>query len=127
MSPTPRSRVRKTGQRSLADALRRKIGTLPGVTEAPLDLGHLTVPRAYWVGGNEFVHFHGESQIDLRIPDDRLRRELLRDPRAGINPHARSRVEFDFRTSQDVADAFRIVRQVYEGFTDTSGKKPRAP
>lgn len=100
-------------QRRIAEELRRRIAALAGVEERPLRLAHATVPRAYWMGETEFVHFHGVDQIDLRVPDADLRGAMLRDPRAKVNPYARSRIEFDFRSVADADDAFRLVRQVH--------------
>ncbi len=100
-------------RKTYAAELRKRILALPGVEQRPLHLTHAVVPRAYWVGETEFVHFHGSRQFDVRIPDAALRTEILRDPRAKVNPFARSRVEFDFASPRDAEDAFRIVERVY--------------
>lgn len=100
-------------QNGLASELRKKIAALPGVEQKPLHLEHATVRGAYWLEDKEFVHFHGNGQIDVRISDPALRAAILADPRAKVNAHARSRIEFDFTTPQDVEDAFRLVQRVY--------------
>ncbi len=108
---------RLTTKQKLAQTLRAQISVLPGVEEKPLHLSHGVVPQAYWVQETEFVHFHGDDQIDLRIPSDALRADILKDPRAKINPYARSRVEFDFASQTDAEDALQIVRRVHEALT----------
>ncbi len=100
-------------RRTLAKGLRQRILALPGVEERSLHLRHAVVPKAYWIAGIEFVHFHGSQQLDMRIPDAALRTEILRDPRAKVNPFARSRVEFDFTSAEDADDAFRLVERVH--------------
>ncbi len=100
-------------RRTLAAELRERILALPGVEERPLHLSHATVPRAYWIGRAEFVHFHGQHQLDIRVPDAAVYAEILKDPRAKVNPHARSRIELDFTTPRDAEDAFRVVERVY--------------
>jgi hypothetical protein len=107
------TRSHQRTQEDLAAGLHRKIAALPGVQVKPLAITHGIVPVAYWVNGTEFVHFHGNSQIDLRVPEERLRGEVLQDTRAKINPYARSRVEFDFETLSDADDAFRFIERVY--------------
>ncbi len=107
-------------QGRISIALRKRIAALPGVEERPLHLRHGIVTKAYWVAGTEFVHFHGMRQLDVRVPDERLREELLEDPRAKINPFARSRIEFDVETAQDVEDAFRLVQRVHELLSHSS-------
>lgn len=108
-------------QESLARILREKVASIPGIEEKPLQLSHDVVPRAYWAAGMEFLHFHGDHQIDLRVLDDAMRAEFLRDPRAKVNPYARSRVEFDFFTPEDAVDALRMIRRVCLYLTETRG------
>lgn len=112
----PKPRKHGPTQRQLAAELRRRIAALPDVEMKPLPITGGIVPEAYWVAGAEFVHFHGDGQIDLRIPEESMREEILRDARAKVDPYARSRVEFDFAAAGDMEDAFRLICRVYQGF-----------
>lgn len=48
---------------SPAERLRQQILALPGIVEKP----HRVSPHAYYVGGRDIAHFHGENQIDIRL------------------------------------------------------------
>lgn len=90
--------------------LRAQILSLHGVEERPHKrFGKYT----YYVGDEEFLHFHGSSQIDVRIPKH-LHHKWLRDLRVKVNEYAPERLECDFKDEEDLDFVMNLTRAAYD-------------
>jgi hypothetical protein len=90
-----------------------KILSLPGVEKKESRWGHMT---AYWIGKREFVHFHGEDRLDIRVVRSALKDmpEIRLDRRVMLRPRASDWIEFRLREQSDVNDAFRLVKLAWK-------------
>ena len=83
---------------SLLDDLR----ALPGVEEAPSQFHGET---AFWIGGREFLHFHGAASVEIRLTRKVIRG--LDEPRAPQRSRESDWVIVDVRERELVVDLAR--------------------
>ncbi len=68
---------------------------------------------AYFIGGREFVHFHRNDEVDVRLTSGFQRKyasEIRNDPRVRFRRNPSQWVTIDYRTREDVDYAFKIVK-----------------
>lgn len=87
---------------SLLDELRR----LPDVEEAPSQFHGQT---AFWIDGREFLHFHGEETVEIR-----LTRKLIRDVEDERVAHRSRTSDWLIVPARERALVLRLARQALE-------------
>jgi Family of unknown function (DUF5519) len=60
----------------------------------------------------EFAHLHADDLLDIRLPRT-LQSGLRGDPRARLRKSSSDWLEFEFDTSEDVADALALAREAW--------------
>lgn len=73
--------------------------------------------RAYVVAGREFAHFHGRTEIDIRLTrgmQARHRERLRGDPRVGFRGGRSEWVTFALQEAEDVSVAFELIQLAWE-------------
>ncbi len=108
---------------SLSLVLDSKIISLPGVEKRR---SRWMDTDAYFIGGREFVHFHRNDEVDVRLTSGFQRKyaiEIRNDPRVRFRRNPSQWVAIDYRTREDVDYAFRIVK-LAAAANSLRGRKP---
>jgi hypothetical protein len=93
------------------EQLRAALAGLPGVAESSSRFGAQGRP-AWSVSGREFAHLHADDLLDMRLP--RAAQSGLRgDARARFRTTRSEWLEFEFHTTEDVADLVSLARQAW--------------
>ncbi len=69
--------------------------------------------KAYEVAGREFVHFHGPTEVDIRLTtqlQSHHKERLRGDVRVGFRRNRSEWITFSFRSSEDVEPALDWIR-----------------
>lgn len=108
--------ARRSGSRSsaperLGEALREHARGLDEVDEAPSRFGGTGL--AFRRGRREFAHFHGEAEVDLRLPRA-VQRTLRGDPRAVFRASASAWLAYRLETPADLAVITRLLDAAWE-------------
>ena len=102
--------------KSLADRLADELAAMPEVTAGR---SRFSPRRAFFVGSREFLHFHGEHEVDVRLTrkEIRARRPLLEaDARVTLrNRHGSSDwMEIRFHRPRDLGAVVALARLAIE-------------
>jgi len=97
------------GTKTLAQFLEARILSLAGVEKRKSRWGQ---EDAYWIGTREFIHFHNEDRLDIRVGRKTLkaRPEIRSDSRVVLRIRVSDWIEFRLRNQTDVNDAFELVK-----------------
>ncbi len=108
-----------------AESVKAETVTIRSSLSLVLDSKILSLPRvekrrsrwmdtdAYFIGGREFVHFHRNDEVDVRLTSGFQRKyasEIRNDPRVRFRRNPSQWLAIDYRTREDVDYAFRIVK-----------------
>jgi len=98
--------------------LEARILSLAGVERRQSRWGH---EDAYWIGTREFIHFHGQDRLDVRVGRKtvKARPGIRSDSRVTLRPHASDWIEFRLRQQTDVNDAFELVKLAWRNSRST--------
>lgn len=109
---------------SLHEALGRAIGAIKGVSAHPSQFG--PVP-AFWVDGKEFVHFHEEDLLDIRLTRKLIsakRKHLKKDPRVSLRNSDWLTVQI--QKADDIPFALEMVKEAAKANRRRRGERPRS-
>ena len=101
------------------DGLREWILQHPGVAQAPHRFGGVE----FDIDGFEFMHFHGQTHLDIRLSmEDQSR--MLKEGKAQRHLYAPQAgyVTFRIRSNEDVATAKELIELAYKNAHETMGK-----
>ena len=93
-----------------ADQLDLKVAVLRGVTRGT---SRWSDRVAYSVAGREFVHFHGLTEVDIRLTtqlQSRHKERLRGDARVGFRRNRSEWITFSLRSFEDVEAALEWIR-----------------
>ena len=91
--------------------LEQRLAEIPGLKRGPSRFGH---ESAYFAGGREVAHFHGEERMDVRLTRERIRE---RASEGGFDERVRTRgasadwVEVRVTRRQDFPLALSLVEE----------------
>ncbi len=108
---------------SLSLVLDSKILSLPGVEKRR---SRWMDTDAYFIGEREFVHFHRNDEVDVRLTSGFQRKyaiEIRNNPRVRFRRNPSQWVAIDYRTREDVDYAFRIMK-LAAAANSLRGRKP---
>ncbi len=101
------------------EALREWILQHPSVAQAPHRFGGVE----FNIDGFEFMHFHGQTQLDIRLSmEDQSR--MLKEGKAQHHLYAPQAgyVTFRIRSNEDVATAKELIELAYKNARETMEK-----
>ena len=93
-----------------ADQLDPQVAVLSGVTQGTSRWSDRT---AYSVAGREFVHFHGPTEVDIRLTthlQSQHKERLRGDGRVGFRRSRSEWITFSLRSAEDVGAALGWIR-----------------
>ena len=93
------------------EQLRKVLSELPDVEQSPSRFGSHRNP-AWSVSGREFAHLHADDLLDLRLPRQ-IQAGLRSDPKAHFRDAASEWVEFEFHTTEHVAQLAALAYEAW--------------
>ena len=91
----------------MSDLLSERLLAREGVTRAASKLAKTT---AFFAGGREFAHFHGEGEIDIRLPAQHQRDYVTRGP-VRPRPHRSPWIAVRIESEADVDLAMEMIER----------------
>ena len=89
---------------AMTELLRERLLAREGVTSGPSTLAKTT---AFFAGGEELAHFHGDDEIDVRLPPRHQRDYVTRGP-VRPRPHPSPWIAIRFESEADVELALEM-------------------
>jgi Family of unknown function (DUF5519) len=96
---------------SIREELERKLAAIPGLDRHGSRWGH---EHAYFVGGREVAHFHGDGRMDVRLTKERIRElkaEHALDPRVRTRGPSANWATVTLSTPQDLSLALSVIEE----------------
>lgn len=91
--------------RAPSERLSERLLEREGITSGPSTLANTT---AFFAGGTEIAHFHGEEEVDVYLPSSLQREYVTRDP-VRPRPHASPWIAVRITTEADVELALEMI------------------